>query len=341
MSRFNPYARPTPRPLPPPSPSMGMAGLGGAGLVPASPWETHWSDTGRPYYFNVLTNQSTWDTPPEVLMSLMMTMNSGVTGGLTGGSTGGAMRGPAAGLVNGQHPIRPGEPDCAFFIKSGSCKFGEGCKFNHPPERAGHGSNMNMARDPSSALATALVGPPAGLVNGQHPIRPGQPDCTFYLNSGACKYGECCKFNHPPEKAINAPTGLVNGKHPIRPGKADCTFFIKSGDCKFGEGCKFNHPPEKAYLTTSALTIQPVPMRTDMGGSDEHPVREGAPDCTFYMKTGQCKFGAACKFNHPPKGASYYMDAAAALGSIPTFPAGAQGLEGLMMGGAVGLPGQW
>ena len=32
-----------------------------------------------------------------------------------------------------QYPIRPGEPDCAFFIKSGTCKFGETCKFNHPP----------------------------------------------------------------------------------------------------------------------------------------------------------------------------------------------------------------
>ena len=33
----------------------------------------------------------------------------------------------------------------------------------------------------------------------------------------------------------------------------------------------------------------------------EHPVREGVPDCTFYIKTGQCKFGSSCKYNHPPQ----------------------------------------
>ncbi len=32
-----------------------------------------------------------------------------------------------------QYPIRPGVPDCSFFIKSGTCKFGATCKFNHPP----------------------------------------------------------------------------------------------------------------------------------------------------------------------------------------------------------------
>lgn len=25
------------------------------------------------------------------------------------------------------------------------------------------------------------------------------------------------------------------------------------------------------------------------------------PDCAFYMKTGKCKFGPSCKFNHPAK----------------------------------------
>lgn len=29
------------------------------------------------------------------------------------------------------------------------------------------------------------------------------------------------------------------------------------------------------------------------------PVRPEAEDCAYYMKTGQCKFGSNCKFNHP------------------------------------------
>ncbi|MFQ6650670.1 hypothetical protein Gotur_023456 [Gossypium turneri] len=29
------------------------------------------------------------------------------------------------------------------------------------------------------------------------------------------------------------------------------------------------------------------------------PERPGEPECQFYMKTGDCKFGAVCKFHHP------------------------------------------
>jgi hypothetical protein len=29
------------------------------------------------------------------------------------------------------------------------------------------------------------------------------------------------------------------------------------------------------------------------------PERPDQPECQFYMKTGDCKFGAVCKFHHP------------------------------------------
>jgi hypothetical protein len=35
-------------------------------------------------------------------------------------------------------------------------------------------------------------------------------------------------------------------------------------------------------------------------------VRPGQGDCSFYMKTGQCKLGARCKWNHPHKGVSTF-----------------------------------
>uniref|UniRef100_A0A0A9CS16 C3H1-type domain-containing protein n=1 Tax=Arundo donax TaxID=35708 RepID=A0A0A9CS16_ARUDO len=34
-------------------------------------------------------------------------------------------------------------------------------------------------------------------------------------------------------------------------------------------------------------------------GENIFPKRPDQPDCQFYMKTGDCKFGAICKFNHP------------------------------------------
>lgn len=30
-----------------------------------------------------------------------------------------------------------------------------------------------------------------------YPVRPGEPDCVFYLRTGSCRYGSNCKFNHP------------------------------------------------------------------------------------------------------------------------------------------------
>lgn len=33
----------------------------------------------------------------------------------------------------------------------------------------------------------------------------------------------------------------------------------------------------------------------------EYPLRVDSEDCAYYMKTGNCKFGMNCKFNHPPK----------------------------------------
>lgn len=36
-----------------------------------------------------------------------------------------------------RYPVRPGEAECAFYMRTGNCKFGANCKFNHPPNRRG------------------------------------------------------------------------------------------------------------------------------------------------------------------------------------------------------------
>lgn len=33
------------------------------------------------------------------------------------------------------YPERPGEPDCKFFVRTGSCGFGARCRYNHPRDR--------------------------------------------------------------------------------------------------------------------------------------------------------------------------------------------------------------
>lgn len=60
-------------------------------------------------------------------------------------------------------PQRPGgsAQECDFFLKTGSCKFGQGCHFHHPLSH--------------SVKVTT---------KGGHPIRPGQAVCPFYERTG-------------------------------------------------------------------------------------------------------------------------------------------------------------
>ncbi|KAL5997130.1 hypothetical protein ACLOJK_008058 [Asimina triloba] len=41
------------------------------------------------------------------------------------------------------------------------------------------------------------------------------------------------------------------------------------------------------------------PYHSGSPGENTFPERPGQPECQFYMKTGDCKFRAACKFHHP------------------------------------------
>jgi len=34
--------------------------------------------------------------------------------------------------------------------------------------------------------------------------------------------------------------------------------------------------------------------------SEPYPEHPGEPDCSYYIRTGLCRFGATCRFNHPP-----------------------------------------
>ncbi|CAN6574206.1 unnamed protein product [Malus baccata var. baccata] len=72
-------------------------------------------------------------------------------------------------------PQRPDQPECRYFMNTGTCKYGIDCKYHHPKERIAESATT-----------------PLGL-----PSRPGQPVCSFYLMYGICKYGPTCRFDHP------------------------------------------------------------------------------------------------------------------------------------------------
>lgn len=154
------------------------------------------------------------------------------------------------------YPIRPGEQDCRDYLRTGRCKYGESCKYNHP---------LNV--ESGGGVKPTNPGEPL------FPIRPMEPACQYFLKHGTCKFGQACKFNHPSGSPLagdvcmpagqlvfvtsnnNGITGTSSSSLmqaassnssvqvlPQRPTEPNCIYFLRNGKCKYGATCKFHHP---------------------------------------------------------------------------------------------------
>lgn len=166
-----------------------------------------------------------------------------------------------------------GEVDCPFYLKTGSCKYGQTCRFNHP--------DRNAIDPPAAAIGAAIVASPAP-----------------HLSIGFVNPAASILHNFDP-RLTQTTLGLAAAVYPQRPGELECDFYMKTGDCKFGQRCKFHHPIDRSAPTLSGKDVQQQNVRLSLAGL---PRREGAIHCPYYMKTGTCKYGVACKFDHPPPG---------------------------------------
>uniref|UniRef100_A0A7N0UTL0 C3H1-type domain-containing protein n=1 Tax=Kalanchoe fedtschenkoi TaxID=63787 RepID=A0A7N0UTL0_KALFE len=247
-----------------------------------------------------------------------------------------------------QYPLRPGAEDCNFYMKTGSCKYGLSCKFNHPLRRTNQTVKPRVKEREDSS---------------ERPMT----ECKYYLSAGGCKYGKACRFKHSRETPSVVPVLEYNFLGlPIRPGEKECPYYMRNGSCKYAASCRFNHPDPTAgsdtpsgYANdehasswspsrpsnevasfvpgsyTSAQGIHPqisewngyqgpvftaeksfrlppafglnIPPMAGSGyshfpsqlASEEFPERPGQPECTFFLRTGDCKYRSTCKFHHP------------------------------------------
>ncbi|GMN55605.1 hypothetical protein TIFTF001_024725 [Ficus carica] len=207
------------------------------------------------------------------------------------------------------YPQRPGEKDCAHYMLTRTCKFGDSCKFDHP------------IWVPEGGIPDWKEVPP--IASEALPERPGELDCPYFLKTQRCKFGLRCKFNHPKDKLVNE--GALENDDvsalPERPSEAPCAFYLKTGTCKFGSTCKFHHPKDiqlplgqdngsnqHAAAQKDGTTGDLKALKAGVSftpalfyNSKELPIRLGEPDCPFYLKTGSCKYGATCRYNHPDR----------------------------------------
>ncbi|WVZ60141.1 hypothetical protein U9M48_010199 [Paspalum notatum var. saurae] len=194
------------------------------------------------------------------------------------------------------YPDRPGEPECPFYVKTGSCKFGTNCKFHHPKDLT---PSLQDSASPKRSVAANEHHPAAGTTlqncmyqQQKYPERPGQPDCRYYMQFGKCKFQSACIFNHPKDI-------LSSGWHP-----AECPSYMKTGTCQFGSACEFHHLKDRYsskgdgtdyehdLVTKSEIVLQQHEQTM-------YPERPGEPECPHYMKHGYCKFQMRCRFHHP------------------------------------------
>ena len=147
------------------------------------PWQQHISSrTGKPYWYNPDTKETTWICPiPKVAPAAAQ--SSGGTPAATNAGT-------------GQLPLRPGAVKCKHFLKFGVCKFGESCRYDHPPDEAGKELDTQQ---PAPRTGAAML--PNGVAQtGGLPVRPNEKECSYFMKTGMCKYGETCRWHHPPDK---------------------------------------------------------------------------------------------------------------------------------------------
>lgn len=65
------------------------------------------------------------------------------------------------------------------------------------------------------------------MVIDEFPERPGQPDCSYFLKTGDCKFRSNCKYHHPKDRISKSPPVVLSDKGlPLRPVMVSHFFFV-------------------------------------------------------------------------------------------------------------------
>ncbi|XP_057452292.1 uncharacterized protein LOC130744118 [Lotus japonicus] len=199
--------------------------------------------------------------------------------------------------------------DCLIYMKTGSCKFGSSCRFNHSIRRRSQAVKEKAGE--ATERSTEV--------------------CRNYQRYGVCKYGKACWYIHTrgnssdqaSERSMNNPATETNVRQkqisveeelPERPGEPECQNYLKTGDCKeaterstevcknyqrygfckFGKACRYIHTRGNSSDQASERSMNNPATETNVRQKqilveEELPERPGEPECRNYLKTGDCK----------------------------------------------------
>ncbi|GMJ02048.1 hypothetical protein like AT5G18550 [Hibiscus trionum] len=182
------------------------------------------------------------------------------------------------------YPLRPGEKECSYYVKTGRCKFGATCKFHHPaPSPA-----PRVPPVPSPTLYSTVQSPSGpssqqyGVVMARPPLMPGPyvqgPYGPMLLSPGMVPFPSWNPYPGP----VSSDTQSTIGSSSI-----------------------FRRTPLSPSAPAYTGSYQPVSSSVGPSSSNQEeqsfPERPGQPECQYYMKTGDCKYGSSCRYHHPPE----------------------------------------
>ncbi|KAJ7972916.1 Zinc finger CCCH domain-containing protein [Quillaja saponaria] len=241
----------------------------------------------------------------------------------------------AAVRATGDYPERVGEPACQYYLKTGTCKFGASCKFNHPKHGGGSLSQAPLniygyplrqgEKECSYYLKTGQC--KFGITcKFHHP----QPAGVSMPASAPQFYPQVQSNSVPlPEQYGGASNNLRVVRPPILPGSyvqgAYGPLLLSPGVVPISGWSPYSAPvspvlspsAQPAVGATSlygvtqlssstAAFARPYTSMTSLAGlssssqkDQTFPERPGEPECQYYLRTGDCKFGLACRFHHP------------------------------------------
>ncbi|CAJ1969093.1 unnamed protein product [Sphenostylis stenocarpa] len=187
------------------------------------------------------------------------------------------------------YPLRPGERECSYYLKTGQCKFGITCKFHHPqpvgtPLPASAPQFYQQVQSPSVPLPEQYGGASTNLRVARPPVMSGSYVQGAYgpvlLSPGVVQFPGWSHYSAPVSPALSP------GAQP-------------------GVGATSLYGVTQLSSPTSAFARPYTPLSSTTGPSGNilkdqlFPERPGEPECQYYLRTGDCKYGLACRYHHP------------------------------------------
>ncbi|XWS08623.1 hypothetical protein CRYUN_Cryun40dG0017600 [Craigia yunnanensis] len=194
------------------------------------------------------------------------------------------------------YPLRLGEKECSYYVKTGQCKFGATCKFHHPAPPAVQVPAPSPA--PQVAPVPTPVPAPTLYSTVQSPSGPSSQQYGVVMARPPLMQGSYIQGSYGP-LMLSPGMVYVPSWNPYPASVTPGTQPTVGSSSIFG--LTPLSPSAPAYTGSYQPVSSSVGPSSSIQKEQSFPERPGQPDCQYYMKTGDCKYGSSCRYHHPPE----------------------------------------